>query len=137
MTAFSDSKRAPVQGYAAGIPWDLHLEAYSAYCKRYGRQQALIEGGCRGGFHAEELDVFLPGWREKVSALGIAEERIATLERNAQVMMHVELELRHCIRQLLQLHGKPLERGTLRDHLYALDLVTPGGKIYLPGSVNS
>lgn len=75
-----EDKRAPVQGWAAGIPWAMHLEAYSAYCKRYGPQKALIEGGCRGGFHTNELDVFLPGWREKVSALKIAEARIRALE---------------------------------------------------------
>lgn len=62
-------KRAPVQGWAAGIPWDLHLEAYSVYCKKYGPQKALIEGWCRGGFATEELDVFIPGWRERSSHL--------------------------------------------------------------------
>jgi hypothetical protein len=64
-----DNKRAPVQGWAAGIPWDLHLEAYSAYCKQHGPQKALIEGGCRGGFATDELDMFIPGWRERISAL--------------------------------------------------------------------
>lgn len=83
-------KHAPVQGWAAGIPWDLHLEAYSAYCKRYGPQKALIEGGCRGGFHTNELDVFLPGWREKVSALGIAQARIRELE--AAILVHRQQE---------------------------------------------
>jgi hypothetical protein len=62
-------KRAPVQGWAAGIPWDLHLEAYSVYCERFGSQKALIEGNCRGGFHAKELDAFIPGWRERASQL--------------------------------------------------------------------
>jgi hypothetical protein len=75
-----ESKRAPVQGWAAGIPWDLHLEAYSAYCKKYGPQQALIEGGCRGGFATGELDMFIPGWREKISALTAAKNRIRELE---------------------------------------------------------
>ena len=72
-------KRAPVQGWAAGIPWEMHLEAYSAYCKRYGRQQAMIEGGCRGGFHTEELDEFIPGWRERASAFRVVE---SALEKN-------------------------------------------------------
>jgi hypothetical protein len=60
-------KRAPVQGYSAGIPWDMHLRAYDAYCKKYGSQKALIEGGCRGGFGTQELDAFIPGWREELS----------------------------------------------------------------------
>src|SRR5271157_66817 len=51
----AEKKIAPVQGYAAGIPWSMHMRAYDAYCKRHGRQQAMIEGGCRGGFATEEL----------------------------------------------------------------------------------
>ncbi len=63
-------KTAPVQGYAAGIPWSLHLEAYDAYCKKYSPQPALIEGLCRGGFGVGELDEFIPGWRERASEIG-------------------------------------------------------------------
>lgn len=66
-------KIAPVQGYTPGIPWSLHLEAYDAYRKKYGAQEALIdlEGrGCRGGFGVVELDTFIPGWRDKVSEIG-------------------------------------------------------------------
>jgi hypothetical protein len=66
-------KIAPVQGWPQGIPWSLHLEAYAAYCKRWSPQPALIdlEGrGCRGGFGVQELDEFIPGWRDKVSEIG-------------------------------------------------------------------
>lgn len=76
-------KIAPVQGYTPGIPWSLHLEAYDAYRKRYGSQQALIEGGCRGGFGVGELDMFIPGWRDKVSEVGRLKARIAELEAAA------------------------------------------------------
>lgn len=65
-------KIAPVQGYVQGIPWSLHLEAYDAYCKKWSRQEALIdlEGrGCRGGFSTGELDSFIPGWRDRVSEI--------------------------------------------------------------------
>lgn len=72
-------KRAPVQGYAAGIPWSMHLRAYDAYCKEYGRQQALIEGDCRGGFGVGELDVFIPGWRDELSRLAHLEAENARL----------------------------------------------------------
>lgn len=48
----------------------MHLRAYNEYCKRYGPQQALIEGWCRGGFGDTELDDLIPGWREEVSVLG-------------------------------------------------------------------
>lgn len=66
----SNEKRAPVQGYSAGIPWSMHLRAYDAYVKKWGRQEALIdlEGrNCRGGFSVGELDGFIPGWREELS----------------------------------------------------------------------
>lgn len=63
-------KTAPVQGYPQGIPWFLHLEAYAVYSKKWGPQPALIDlevRNCRGGFSTEELDEFIPGWRDKVS----------------------------------------------------------------------
>ncbi len=65
--SFEPMPRAPVQGFTAGIPWTMHLEAYDAYAKKWGKQPALIdmEGrGCRGGFGTYELDDFIPGWRD-------------------------------------------------------------------------
>lgn len=62
-------KRAPVQGYTQGIPWEMHLRAYNEYCKQYGPQKALIEGWCRGGFATGELDLFIPGWRDELEEL--------------------------------------------------------------------
>lgn len=76
-------KIAPVQGYPRGIPWSIHLDAYDVYCKRYGKQEALIdhEGrGCRGGFSTGELDSWIPGWRDKVSEMARLRARIAELE---------------------------------------------------------
>ena len=64
-----ERKMAPVQGWPQGIPWSLHLEAYAAYCKKWSPQKALIEGWCRGGFHVDELDEFIPGWRERASEI--------------------------------------------------------------------
>jgi hypothetical protein len=60
-------KIAPVQGYYPGIPWDMHLRAYAAYCKKWSPQKALVEGNCRGGFGTEELDEFIPGWLDEIS----------------------------------------------------------------------
>lgn len=65
----SDAKRAPVQRLKGGIPWDMHLRAYDAYCKKWGPQEAMIdlEGkNCRGGFAFEELDDLIPGWRAEL-----------------------------------------------------------------------
>jgi chorismate-pyruvate lyase len=72
-------RRAPVQGYSAGIPWSMHLEAYDVYCKRYSPQPALIQGGCRGGFHANELDEFIPGWRERLAYTTKLEAEVKSL----------------------------------------------------------
>ena len=72
-------RTAPVQGYAAGIPWAMHLRAYDAYCKKYGQQRALVEGGCRGGFHVNELDLFIPGWREELSEMAKLQAEIERL----------------------------------------------------------
>ncbi|MBZ5761526.1 hypothetical protein LAV84_18580 [Rhizobium sp. VS19-DR104.2] len=75
--------RAPVQGYPAGIPWPVHLEAYAAYCKRWSKQTALIDlkgRHCRGGFGIAELDELVPGWLDRVSYIGRLEARIAELE---------------------------------------------------------
>lgn len=72
----ANEKRAPVQGYAPGIPWSLHLEAYAAYCKKWAPQPALIdlEGrNCRGGFGVDELDEFVPGWRERADGVAVCE----------------------------------------------------------------
>jgi hypothetical protein len=65
------ARRAPVQDYDGTIPWALHLEAYEVYCKRYRPQPRLIEGNCRGGFSAGELDDFIPGWRARVSVAAV------------------------------------------------------------------
>ena len=72
-------KVAPVQGYAPGIPWSIHMEAYAAYSKKWRPQQALIEGGCRGGFATDELDEFVPGWRERVSEIHLLRAEVARL----------------------------------------------------------
>jgi hypothetical protein len=73
-------RQAPVQDYDGTIPWALHLEAYEVYCKRYRPQPRLIEGNCRGGFAAGELDDFIPGWRARVPVAAVVrpgdEERV-------------------------------------------------------------
>lgn len=90
-------KRAPVQGFAGGIPWDMHLRAYDVYCKRWSPQKALIEGGCRGGFSTGELDMFIPGWREELS------ERTALLARVA--------ELEAALKRIAKWHGEFPDTG--------------------------
>lgn len=72
-------RNAPAQGYEGGIPWKMHLRAYDAYCSKWSPQQALIEGGCRGGFGVNELDEFIPGWREELSLLAKKDTEIDRL----------------------------------------------------------
>lgn len=91
----ADEKRAPVQGYAPGIPWALHLEAYAAYCKKWSPQPALIDldgRNCRGGFAVDELDEFVPGWRERADGVLVGVPRKPT---NAEVAEWAE---RHDLR---------------------------------------
>lgn len=35
------------------------LRAYEVYCHVYGEQEAMVTGGCRGGFSAGEIIAFL------------------------------------------------------------------------------
>lgn len=90
-------KIAPVQGYASGIPWSLHLKAYEVYCKFYGSQDALIDlagRGCRGGFGVGELDMFIPGWRDEVEELGKLRAALRTAEaREARLREALEAAL--------------------------------------------
>lgn len=90
-------KIAPVQGYSAGIPWAMHLRAYDVYCKEHRPQKALIEGGCRKGFHVGELDEFIPGWREELSELhqlraAVAKQSssLALAEENRVLRVHLD-----------------------------------------------
>lgn len=56
--------------------WEpVYMAAYEVYSAVYGQQQALIEGGCRGGFSTGELIAFLYArafpkeqWRDRVEA---------------------------------------------------------------------
>lgn len=69
----------PIQGgnqYGKGkgeVCKAVYMRAYEVYKAVYGEQQALIEGGCRGGFGKGELVAFLYAsgfpceeWRKRV-----------------------------------------------------------------------
>lgn len=64
-----NKRLANVQGYSAGIPWEMHLNAWDAYAKKWGRSQTAERMHERGGFSAGELDVLIPGWREDLSII--------------------------------------------------------------------
>ncbi len=110
--AYSDEAaktwRAPVQRYPDTIPWPIHLEAYAAYVKRWSKQTALIDlkgRGCRGGFGSEELDLLIPGWRDRVSYIGRLEEHIAEMQATIDQMVGSEPVLYVSEQQLEQCIG--------------------------------
>lgn len=78
-------RKAPVQGYAEGIPWEMHLRAYEKYCVEYRPQEALIKGGCRGGFGTSELDKYIPGWRDELSTINRLEAEIEQLKAKSEL----------------------------------------------------
>jgi hypothetical protein len=83
-----NEKTAPVQRYGR-IPWDLHVRAWGAYAAKYGKYQSAERIAERGGFDVNELDVFLPGWRDELTAyaqLAAARERIAALEAEIGIL---------------------------------------------------
>lgn len=49
------------------IPWNIAELAYSVYSARFGNGQSLERLADRGGFGPGEMDMFLPGWRDKCS----------------------------------------------------------------------
>jgi hypothetical protein len=60
-----DGKRCPVV---------VTIAAYEVYCHVYGPQEAMVTGGCRGGFGTGELIAFLYArsfpkseWRQRVN----------------------------------------------------------------------
>lgn len=46
-------------GQSSECPQVVTMRAYEVYCHLYGRQRAMVEGGCRGGFGVGELVAFL------------------------------------------------------------------------------
>lgn len=76
-TTASDPPIHPVQVNrnvrGAACPQAVTLAAYEVYCTLYGPQEAMVTGGCRGGFGTGELIAFLYArafpkaeWRRRV-----------------------------------------------------------------------
>jgi hypothetical protein len=66
------------------IPWAIADLAYSVYSSRFGRSQSLERLAERGGFHAGEMDDYLPDWRERSSALTTAQAEAAALRAEVE-----------------------------------------------------
>lgn len=65
----------PIQQYGR-IPWEVAEEAYRVYAAKYGTSQSLQRLAERGGFGVGEMDMFAPGWREKVEAVNLVKEKL-------------------------------------------------------------
>jgi len=86
-------KMFPLCGCAGSIPYVLAEEAYAAYSKKYGSQQTLTRMGERGGFYAEELDEFIPGWRDRAIAIKLQyEASVARIAADSVLVPRAELE---------------------------------------------
>ena len=60
-----------VKPHPTHIPWHIAELAYSVYSARYGTSQSLERLADRGGFGPEEMDMFLPDWRERCDENGL------------------------------------------------------------------
>lgn len=52
-------KNRPYGQTSGHAPQSVTMRAYEVYCEVYSPQEALVEGGCRGGFSTGELVGFL------------------------------------------------------------------------------
>ena len=59
----TEIERHPVQNHhrrgPGWAPKTVTMAAYEVYCHVYGPQEAMVTGGCRGGFSTGELIAFL------------------------------------------------------------------------------
>lgn len=63
------------------IPWSIAELAYSVYVASYGGSgQSLERVAERGGFYSDEMDLFLPDWRERCSEIEALKIQVAQLQ---------------------------------------------------------
>ena len=93
----SEDGTFPIVNYGR-IPLFVAQLAYEKYAAKYGEQQSLERLGERGGFHPEEMDAFLPDWREH--AAGITDLR-AQIEAAKARIAELTAELTKAKEQLL------------------------------------
>lgn len=97
----SDERTFPLQyqrdhaPHPSTIPWSVAELAYSVYAGRYGTSQSLERLAQRGGFGPGEMDLLLPGWRERVGEvveLRAEVQRIAGLLEKARRALAVLID---------------------------------------------
>jgi len=67
----------------ARLPKSVAMAAYEVYSHVYGKQEAMVTGGCRGGFAVSEIIQFLYArsfpkeeWRSRVAEAGNGMENL-------------------------------------------------------------
>ena len=90
----AEKRRFPVQK-GGTIPWALAEAAYRVYSAKYGKDQSLERLAERGGFHASEMDIFVPDWRAKaleidsgISAVRAENDALRTLADERSESLH-------------------------------------------------
>lgn len=85
-SAMSDKTFPVCRSGGMTIPYELAQRAYLVYAKKYGTSQPLDRMGQRGGFYPEELDEFVPGWREELSELNALKKQLGIALESADSM---------------------------------------------------
>ena len=81
-----------VKPHPLNIPWWLADLAYSVYSARYGRSQSLEHLAERGGFGANEMDMFVPDWREQCNENARLTQQLAAKDRRIAALEEVSCE---------------------------------------------
>ena len=61
-----DSVRDRSRRTALAVPWQIGVQAWEQYAKRYGQMQSAERIAERGGFGESEMDEYAPGWRDHI-----------------------------------------------------------------------
>lgn len=69
-----------VKAHPLRVPWSVAEKAFSVYSGLYGNEQSLDRLAERGGFHAGEMDMFHPTWREEAGEIADLTARLAAAE---------------------------------------------------------
>lgn len=77
------------------IPWSVAELAYSVYSSRYGDSQSLEQLAERQGFGPEEMDDFLPDWRERCNEIAALREQLASKDALISRLQGQILDLNH------------------------------------------
>lgn len=118
------------------IPWSVAELAYSVYAGRYGKDQSLKRLAERGGFGPNEMDHFLPDWRERCDQLIVLRSERYSLAKQIQEVLTLlegedasERTLMDAVRELLSDHEQrgefllkaEAERDSLRERVAELE----------------